>query len=1112
MSLLNIQFIYSNDALGQTNHPILQFSDSLNTDKNLSDEQRQKLETKIKEIELEKTKVINLKSQIDDQKKFLTNSSSDSNRLRAELDKPDSVTIPSDWDDLDRAGIEQELFKQEALTLTSQKSLQEIQQEIKKITTERLELPQRIAKLKDELEKFKDNNGILRAEDSEKKILADYAAVHQERLQLEIDLAEKQLLGYEKRQELLKLREQKSQRKLTRDNDLVQKIKELLHSRREQEAKLAIEQAKVASEQAAKSIPQIRDLAEELTSLAKRRTGQDGLTIKIRQAEEELQKLTEKNDQLERDQQKLVEKVNVVGMTDVIGILFRNVRSELPNLRQYHVENKRRRSQISAIQLEILETEEQLRIDIDAQLIPLYKEIIQYDKSQYQEILQTARNLLQNRKQYRENLLKDLNSYFLVMVDLDALSTQYLNKAQELTNYIDENILWIKSNRAIGRHQFKDLMGVLEWFALVDNWLSVYRALEESFARNIIPTMLFCILLLLQVGIRTRLLRLLKVLGDDVKQSYVTSFRTTLNAFLVTLVLALLLPTVFGGLAWFLRESNLGSPFSDAVCRGFVLITGYSLFLRFIESLMLQKGLAQAHFMWVVKGVEQFRLNLHWLVPFLLVSVFIYGTTQDHPHIQAQDTLGRMVFIIILFGVALFIQRVFNPSTTWMQDYFSRNSQSWLRKFSWIWFPLSVLIPPSLGILSAAGYHYTSLQMMLRFQSTLVLLFGIILFKSLAYRLTFNLRRSLAMERIEKKVQSYDGSPDEVAIKEAEAAHQTDIPVIHLQTQRFLNGISSLLFILGVFGIWVDVFPAFGVLNKIELWYDLQPVAQQIQSTDGSSTVAMLEKSVAVTLGDIFTSIIFVILTAIAVNNLPGLLEISILRKLNSEPAQSYAIVTVFRYSLIVLGAVIAFGQIGIGWGKVQWLAAAFTVGLGFGLQEIFANFVAGLIILFEQPIRLGDTVTVAGTSGTVSKIRIRATTITDFNRKELIIPNKEFITGELVNWSLSDRLLRLQIPVGVAYGSNSRIVSDILYEVARKHPSVVEDPEPRIIFQNLGDSALEFDVRVFIRDLDHFPLVRSQIMHEIYEALNREGINIPFPQRDIHIKDVQQLVELGVK
>ena len=252
-----------------------------------------------------------------------------------------------------------------------------------------------------------------------------------------------------------------------------------------------------------------------------------------------------------------------------------------------------------------------------------------------------------------------------------------------------------------------------------------------------------------------------------------------------------------------------------------------------------------------------------------------------------------------------------------------------------------------------------------------------------------------------------------------------------------------------------------------------------------------------------------VVLTAIAVNNLPGLLEISILRKLNSEPAQSYAIVTVFRYSLIVIGVGVAFGQIGIGWGKVQWLAAAFTVGLGFGLQEIFANFVAGLIILFEQPIRLGDTVTVANTSGTVSKIRIRATTITDFNRKELIIPNKEFIIGQLVNWSLSDRILRLQIPVGVSYGTDSRRVENILYQVARNHPSVVDEPEPRIIFHNLGDSALEFDVRVFIRDIEIFAVVRSQIMHEVYQALTKEGITIPFPQRDLHIKEIPEISKI---
>ena len=1084
----------ANTAINGVKHPLLGLTDAINSDSDLNDDQKKALEFQLKEIESEKSKIQVLQTQIEFQKEFLVSSSDRANRLKLELSKPINIKIPSAWKRFNLSKIKQELLKQESQELSSQKRLDDIQQEIKQITAERVKLPQRIADYKSDLEELSSKLNKFQGSETERRINDDFLTQYQARLELEVIYAEKQLLNYEKRQEFLKLSEQSAVRKVTKNKELRQFLKDREYELAKEEAELVTQQAQIIRQRAATSDPLIQKIAENNMLLAKRRTGPDGLKRKIQQAEKELSTLTQLNYQLERSQQKLVEKVNVAGMTDVIGILFRKQRSELPNLRQYNLFNKRRRAEISRIQLEILQIEEQLRDerDIDTQLVKLAKNVSSKNKEDLQQILVTAERLLKTRLGYLENLLKDLNSYFLVMVDLDAISHQYLAKATELTTYIDENILWIRSNRVLGRYDMIELVSVLEWFTRFDNWLSVYRVLEESFSRNIIPTMLFCILLLLQVGIRTRLLRLLKILGDDVKQSYVTSFRKTLKAFFVTVVLALLLPTVFGGIAWFLREAdpNLGSDFSNAVARGFVLLTGYSLLLRFIESLVIQKGLAQAHFLWVSKGVEIVRINLRWLVPLFLASVFLYGTTQDHPHPQAQDTLGRMIFIFMLFGLALFIQRVFNPSNQWMQDYFSRSGKSWIRKFSWAWFPTVVLVPPLLAILSAAGYHYTGLQMMLRFQSTVILLLAIVLFKSLAYRLTFNLRRSLAMERIEKKVQGYANSADEVAVKEAEAAHQTEIPVIHLQTQRFLNGVSSLLFLLGVLGIWVDVFPAFGVLNKIELWYDIQQTSY-------------------ITLGHIFSSILVVALTAIAVNNLPGLLEISILRKLNSEPAQSYAIVTVFRYSLIVIGVGVAFGQIGIGWGKVQWLAAAFTVGLGFGLQEIFANFVAGLIILFEQPIRLGDTVTVANTSGTVSKIRIRATTITDFNRKELIIPNKEFIIGQLVNWSLSDRLLRLQIPVGVSYGTDSRRVENILYQVARNHPSVVDEPEPRIIFHNLGDSALEFDVRVFIRDIEIFAVVRSQIMHEVYQALTKEGITIPFPQRDLHIKEIPEISKI---
>ena len=137
---------------------------------------------------------------------------------------------------------------------------------------------------------------------------------------------------------------------------------------------------------------------------------------------------------------------------------------------------------------------------------------------------------------------------------------------------------------------------------------------------------------------------------------------------------------------------------------------------------------------------------------------------------------------------------------------------------------------------------------------------------------------------------------------------------------------------------------------------------------------------------------------------------------------------TVSRYLITVVGLLLCFGVVGVGWSKVQWLVAAMGLGLGFGLQEIFANFISGLIILFERPVRVGDVVTIDGITGVVSRIRIRATTITDGDRKELIIPNKEFITGRVLNWTLTDPVNRVVIPVGVAYGSDTeRVAADSL-------------------------------------------------------------------------------------
>ena len=177
----------------------------------------------------------------------------------------------------------------------------------------------------------------------------------------------------------------------------------------------------------------------------------------------------------------------------------------------------------------------------------------------------------------------------------------------------------------------------------------------------------------------------------------------------------------------------------------------------------------------------------------------------------------------------------------------------------------------------------------------------------------------------------------------------------------------------------------------------------------------------------------------------------------------------------------------------MQWLAAAVTVGLGFGLQEIFANFISGIIILFERPVRVGDVITVGEISGTVSKIRIRATTIVDWNRKELIVPNKQFITSQMVNWTLSDPILRLVISVGVPHGSDPDLVRNLLLRVARSNPRVLDNPKPSAFLLGFAKESMDFSLRVFVASPDMILGVQDELHAAIGEALRQADIEAAF-------------------
>jgi potassium efflux system protein len=199
------------------------------------------------------------------------------------------------------------------------------------------------------------------------------------------------------------------------------------------------------------------------------------------------------------------------------------------------------------------------------------------------------------------------------------------------------------------------------------------------------------------------------------------------------------------------------------------------------------------------------------------------------------------------------------------------------------------------------------------------------------------------------------------------------------------------------------------------------------------------------------------------------------------------------------LGITATFTLLGLTWDRIQWLAAALTFGLGFGLQEIVANFVSGLILLLERPVRVGDAVTIGNLQGRVTEIQIRATTITLWDRSEMIVPNKEFITSKLVNWTLSDSKRRIDVPLRVAYGADVKRVKQVLVDVASQHPDVLDDPPPVALMTEFGDDAMKFELR-FFTEFGVGLGTKDAVHMAIDEAFRKEGISFALPSLNIQM------------
>jgi potassium-dependent mechanosensitive channel len=445
---------------------------------------------------------------------------------------------------------------------------------------------------------------------------------------------------------------------------------------------------------------------------------------------------------------------------------------------------------------------------------------------------------------------------------------------------------------------------------------------------------------------------------------------------------------------------------------------------------------------------------------------------------QRNDALGRIAFIAGMVVTATAMHHVFRKQKGMFHEALVRSPQSWLNRVRIGGYLATTGTPCALAVLAAAGYYYSARQLAIRFELTMLIALCLGLAHGLASRWFLVKRRNLSIKQARERRSTQGESPsDNKSVSTA-----PNLSKIQSQLEILLRYVVVLAVLTVAWFVWSDVLPALRFFDRFVLW-----TTNEVPTT---LTHAML-------------AVVFVVGTFIMGKNFPALLEITVLERLPIDNGGRNAATIIFRYLVYLSGLCLVARTVNISWSSVQWLAAAMTVGLGFGLQEIFANLVSGLIILFERPIRAGDLVTVNGVTGTVTRMQIRATTITDGDRREMIVPNKKFITEDVINWTLTDPSSRITIDVGVAYGSDAELAHSLLLKVAREHPLIMTEPPPNAIFKRFGESTLDFSLYVFIQTRE----VYGAVLHDLHIAIEREfrqaNIEMAYPQRDVNIRSI---------
>jgi len=1041
-----------------------------------------------------------------------------STRLREQLEKleiteleklPDSLSrkaLPELEQQLlsekaDLAGLASTLGGLEAALVTQTQSPEQVRERLNEIKKSQLQVQQKLESL---------------ASQGQSSRLAEaqrWALEHEVlTLNAEMEMLNQELLSQPMRVELLGTQRDMATLELSRKSGFVALLETMVTERRLSVAKTAKEAADETARQTFGKHPLVQDIAarntelgDQLNSLA---TALENITRQENRAAAQAKQVAD-NFRLTR------QKLEIAGLGEALGQLLLEQRRGMPDSSDFKaVEEHRQELVVESSLRQIHNQQERARLRditvyVDELMAPLTETWRSLLRAEILELAELRRDLL-------DKAIGADDTYLQALGEFDFTQRQLSESVAAYNRYLNERLLWIRTGEQPSWQtlvSISDSIGV--WFS-PGHWQELGRALvlPESFPWVLLSgIVLFGLLIKATPALRASLMRS----GRKVGQLRHDRIYFSIKALMLTLLLALPWPILFTALGLHLHFAqgiealNLESSadqtvtwtgqFVPAIGAGFSGIALYAFYFIAFRVYCEPGGLAVAHFGWSESSAERLRYQTRRLMIFFLPTAFMLIASITYDPAALAGGLSRLFFIIVMAALAWFFGRILGPREGVLSEFYAANPGNPLAWFRYVWVLLGLTVPAMLAVLAVVGYVYTAAQLGQRMVDTLWLLVALILIHQLVERWLMLTQRSLAFQdalerrrqqRAAREAEEHEAGSDEMEALQFEEP-EIDFEALSDDTNKLITAVMALVAVFGLWFIWSDVLPALRILDDFALWYRAVVV-------DGAETL------VPVTLNDLLLGALAIVMIVVAARRLPALLEIVLLMRLNISAGSRYAITKLTQYIIVTVGVVMIFNLLGGNWSEIQWLIAALGVGIGFGLQEIVANFICGLILLFERPIRIGDTVTVGDTDGTVTDIRIRSTTIRNWDRKELLVPNKEFITGRLLNWTLTDPVTRIVIPVGIAYGSDVALAIRLVQEVAEEHERVLDEPAYLVTFDSFGESALIITLRCFIGSMDFWRQTTSELHLAINRKFKEVGIVVAFPQRDVHLNSTSPL------